>query len=111
MLIEFDLLFAISALAVIMPLSMFNIISNQNSFTASMAASSNSIASNAAAQALVSQLGGQAGCINPQTLANSLFQEGYQITPYSQSSEYSARYEISRLVVLCGKIYYLQALQ
>ena len=106
MLIEFDLLFAILAFSIIMPVAMFNIISNQNAFMASMAASGSGIASNADAQKLVSQLGGELGNSSLSILADDMQYEGYAIAPYALSKRYSG--QRARLVVIGGRIYGLQ---
>ena len=102
------MLFSISALAIIIPVAVFHILSNQNAFLASITASSGDLASNAGAQKLVSQLGGPAGYSGFSVLANAVSSAGYVITPYNAHFEYTQQHSVSRFVVFGGNIYYLK---
>jgi hypothetical protein len=105
MLIELDLLFAVSALLLILPASMLLISNNQSTFLSYSEAFGNVLVSDAGMQRLAFQIGSSGQPEGIMSLANA---SGYSISRYNLSASYeSINASLSRLVVANGIMYRL----
>ncbi len=102
MLIEFDMLFAVFALMLVLPVTVFQIVSNQSAFVGSSTLFSNSLILNSGTQKLVSQLGEM---VAQTGFDYGLGNSGYSLTPYNTKGTQNST--CSRLAVAGGSVYCL----
>ena len=107
MLIEFDMLFAVFALTLILPVSIFQIAASQKVTANLSKLFSDGLESNSNLQKLAFQLGGLGAQPQiPALLAGN--GSNYLLIPYNQASPGKAQNgSYSRIVVAGGRMYYL----
>jgi hypothetical protein len=108
MLIEFDLLIAMAAMMLLLPVPLFQIMGNQGMFLKSSIMFSNVLIANANTQRMVFMLGG-AGVQSADLMRLTSSSNGQQLSlmPYVPGAYAEQNISVSRLVVLGGKVYYL----
>ena len=103
MLIELDLLSAVFALLLMLPASMFLVLSSQPAFLSYSESFSKALASDAGMQRLAFQIRSSGNPESVMSLANGT---GYSLSRYDLSDPYAAiNLQPSRLVVAGGMIY------
>ena len=107
MLIEFDTLFAVFALMLVLPVAASQIMGNQNIFMNSSRLFSEMLSSNSNVQELAFQLNEMKQAQLPYLAGNRSY--GYSFLPYNPTpTAYAQNAAYSRLVVAGGSLYYLQ---